>query len=532
MAKLKPEEVKYVSFEGGGVAGLTIHPGVVETFESLGVLTYDAEGRQTNIRAFAGSSSGSVMATLTSVGYHHDEMAQLLSVDAFDMIFRLENLKLGEELKLNGVVKNRSNIPVSPQLLSLDALQTNFLGVGLEAVMSLQSSIEAILMPMSVFNGILSEAFFQRSNLIDEFIDSGVKNLYVREMAKAATSSLNNPLVTATVGLSKAKVLDNYRKYYAHAIYKLVDHLLNTRNNIIFTQNNLFKIFKEDYAPYAGVQWREYLANLVAFAAYRVNHPDVKSYLALPSPAEMRSTNSIRGLFLQKIAEAEDAALGAPGQSADDTSKVYNRYLKMSFEDHKDLFYPNLPAGISPLQITGANLSSQESHVFAAHTTPDLTVADAVRIASGVPPMFKPVILEAGDIPSNWGWARQTDRFGERPFMEGVWMDGGVFGNSPINLLMPYESGGSKALGVGIGISGRKTIANITQFYLSMVNVVYERNVSATLVGPDRYIEMLNFGIAMEKPKMTPAESVFYKAYGANEAFNYLMDLPGGSLAP
>jgi len=169
--------------------------------------------------------------------------------------------------------------------------------------------------------------------------------------------------------------------------------------------------------------------------------------------------------------------------------------------------------------LSGANLATQESHLFSALTTPWLCVAEAVRIATGLPPIFKPVVITDTDIPSNW--PRITDAFGEDHFMVGYWMDGGVCWNSPFDTFRPWESSSGTTLGIGMGVGKRVVIDDVTDFYLSMINVVHERNISATRSDLDRFIVLKTHDIAVLGPRVTQAELDFYRGYGWWETFRY-----------
>lgn len=73
--KLKPGEVKYLAFEGGGGKGFA-YLGAIEVLEKLNVLQ--------NVEGFAGASAGAITAFLLSIGFTHAELTRFISTTNFD----------------------------------------------------------------------------------------------------------------------------------------------------------------------------------------------------------------------------------------------------------------------------------------------------------------------------------------------------------------------------------------------------------------------------------------------------------------
>ena len=74
--------------------------------------------------------------------------------------------------------------------------------------------------------------------------------------------------------------------------------------------------------------------------------------------------------------------------------------------------------GFKKLVVTGTNLTTGKTVLFSADETPDFPVADAVRISMSLPFIFKPYVID-------------ERRKGFPPC--GVYVDGGVFNNSPLH---------------------------------------------------------------------------------------------------
>lgn len=80
MARIRnPQQVHYLSLEGGGGKGVT-YLGAIRALEDLGVLPIDIDQRgQNQIRGISGASAGAITAMFLAMGYTADELQQVLS---------------------------------------------------------------------------------------------------------------------------------------------------------------------------------------------------------------------------------------------------------------------------------------------------------------------------------------------------------------------------------------------------------------------------------------------------------------------
>ena len=91
-------------------------------------------------------------------------------------------------------------------------------------------------------------------------------------------------------------------------------------------------------------------------------------------------------------------------------------------------------------------------------------------------------------------------------------MDGGVYYNSPVDLFRGFETEDARTLGLGIGAENTWVeIGNVTEFYASMINVVYERNISRTRTDMRYFIQYDNFGLALHSERQTDKQIEFYQ---------------------
>jgi predicted acylesterase/phospholipase RssA len=507
--RVQPSQVRWLSLEGGGAAGMTVHPGTLHALEDLKVLQWDG-WRQVKVEGFAGSSSGSILATLASCGYHWNEIAGLLSPPTFDLIFRTETLQLGDGMTLYGRRKQRVPLVTgtAPSLLG------DPMAYGLAAAMYARFS-DGDDDTWAVGPGAL---------LAD--VKAEAVDVLKRRIAGLVTTWATDALVSY--------VKANYPEVIAILLARLLDRTTWKFED----QRNLLTIMRYDYGFYAGHKWREFLDLAIAFARFRVQYGDELGPIDPPGADQFRRGSTLEQVFCDAVRTAEQdplVQLASKPRSTNDYVGAFMRLRGTTFRTHRQSFFdPWLSRSApGPLAVTGANLNSAESHIFSFDTTPDMMVADAVRISSGLPPVFKPFDIAAGDIPSNWNVPPDgTDPSKARPFLEGLWMDGGTFHNSPMDWYRPYESSSRRVLGVGIGIPERRVIEDVSDYYWAifdpMARSVYERNIAATRVDFGAFIQVDNFGIGIAQPTMSEPERQAVRLDAWKRTVEFLGGVPRG----
>jgi predicted acylesterase/phospholipase RssA len=523
----RKEDVAYLSFEGGGRAALVIHPGVAQALVDLTILRYDKAARQIGVQGFAGSSSGSVLATLLSCGYTGNELCMLLSEPAFDLVFRLEPFKLGLQAKpLGRTVQKPGPFPQPASATAVLAgsalgLLDDPAGSALDMVMSLQSTIGTALTNRITQDTHRRELLTRRLAAITE-----QENLSppMQALAGAATHELRDEIEAAVAQWGRDKIVAWIEEHYPHVVAKICDALLSPTSWVGLNPDNPINLVKLDYGMFAGAVWRNYFDCLVAFARFRVRYHAMLPDLRIPTDLEFLVASDVDQVFLDRIAAAATTAVYDPDtEDLPDFESDFASMRNTTFQQHRAELYPgSAPDGPPPLVLSGANLSSQESHLFSAATTPWLCVADAIRIATSLPPLFKPFVLEDADLPKDW--PRTPDTFGQAPFMVGYWIDGGLYWNSPVDTFQRWETSDRVTLGVGMGIGQRVVIKNLSNFLIAMFNIVYERNISVTRTDIDRFLILDNFGITVLGPRMAKQELDYYRGYGYWQTMSFFND--------
>jgi predicted acylesterase/phospholipase RssA len=118
-----------------------------------------------------------------------------------------------------------------------------------------------------------------------------------------------------------------------------------------------------------------------------------------------------------------------------------------SFRDHARWFR-------NKLVVTGTNLESEKSGLFSVDTTPNMPVADAVRISMSLPLVFKPLVIR----PEHFGPIDLPD------WLEGVWVDGGYLNNLPLHVFDHEPNALRHTLGLRLGLDVPPRIEHFGHF--------------------------------------------------------------------
>lgn len=122
----------------------------------------------------------------------------------------------------------------------------------------------------------------------------------------------------------------------------------------------------------------------------------------------------------------------------------------LTFRQHFEMFRIKLV-------LTGANLERGTSEYFSSDTTPNMPVADAVRISMGLPFIFKPYRISA-----------QSATAMGNPALAGLWIDGGVRNNLPIRAFENAPEARPHTLGIRLGEESIRPINNIVDMFMAL----------------------------------------------------------------
>lgn len=126
-----------------------------------------------------------------------------------------------------------------------------------------------------------------------------------------------------------------------------------------------------------------------------------------------------------------------------------------TFRDFADQSLHKDERPFKELYVIGTDVSRQTEHVFSYETTPDMEVAQAVRISMSVPLFFEAIKLDVDT---------------EKKSRENIYVDGGLVLNYPINL---FDRDGQIARTLGGTLVSHKKyrdIKNLVEFIVSLLS--------------------------------------------------------------
>jgi predicted acylesterase/phospholipase RssA len=210
---------------------------------------------------------------------------------------------------------------------------------------------------------------------------------------------------------------------------------------------------------------------------------------------------AIRNFFATGIAKAVRRVEGLPSTAT--TIRIGSSDVRLSeinFEQHQAIFG-------CKLVVTGSNLETGMTELFSADTTPKFIVADAVRISMSIPIAYKPLVLKDPAHLAAVGGKKGS-------FLEGVWVDGGLFNNTPVGVFDQGAGTQERTVAFRLRVDGHVPINNFVDFYsaypVGMARGTGESQLSGTL-SPllDRTIELPVTTDEMGLFTFSPSASVY-----------------------
>lgn len=528
--QMQPEDVHYIAVEGGGAGGLLTHVGVLEALENL-IVVRTNQYKPGGILAWSGSSSGSIVSTLAACGYTSWEIAVLASQEAFDMVFRLEQIQQGEFAAIEGKCKKggiQIGTVIDPTMAAVvaNSIKTVDPVGGIADILHMLRVVLTLYVEntAAVYDYFRSEQLNRLDVIVNDAKKKGIERF--EQLANEVYQEYKQRMKRWSSPPSNIFTL--LEMEFPHLVSKLIRHI-GAHSAGKERGYSLFQVLKLDFGLTSGCIWRDYIDHLIAFARFRVQFCQVLPSLALPPIEDMRAVNELGDLFHGVIYHAIEADYGDIDNTPLDFHEEYDKLRHCTFRQHANEFFDWLNQKVvPPLIISGANVVTQESHLFSSLATPDFHVADAVRIATGLPPIFKPVFVEAADIPSSW--PVKKDRFGTAHYLEGLWIDGGLYYNAPFEVFKAASAafiGEQNTMGLGSGIEERARMDNLTQFAQSFINLGYEANISTTRINLKQYLNINKFDIGAAKPKVMPKALEYYRLDAYLRTFQFFGLDPG-----
>ena len=145
------------------------------------------------------------------------------------------------------------------------------------------------------------------------------------------------------------------------------------------------------------------------------------------------------------------------------------------------------------LAFTGTNMRDMKSYIFSSFDdlTNKIAAADIVRISMSIPFAYKPIIIEPEDLKYIFG----SSDWNNHRALEGIWVDGGLTNNIPINAFKQFSNSSSRqsTFGLRLNIDKQTPILNILDFikqYMSLLGGTGVAHMSATQPFYDNCIQL------------------------------------------
>jgi NTE family protein len=162
--------------------------------------------------------------------------------------------------------------------------------------------------------------------------------------------------------------------------------------------------------------------------------------------------DAIRKFFAKWTTIAVWRRLGlAPGENIYVNGQKINP-SELTFAQHKAMFGADLV-------ITGSNLETGKTEYFSHYTTPSFPIVDAARISMSLPGAFKPLVLRSNQK------ADAAAGVTKGSFLEGVWVDGGLFNNDPVNVFDQIADSTEHTFSLRLRTDERTNIATYKDFF-------------------------------------------------------------------
>jgi predicted acylesterase/phospholipase RssA len=411
--KLRPDQVHYLAFEGGGFKGIA-YVGAIKVMEDLGILDKpgpppaDLHKKNEKIYGFSGTSVGAFVSFLLTLGHNSDSIRdifipggkgpglvdQVFEKKAQKNIFRSVSKNVYKEIHSNQVdpefILHKTNSQIAKQQslasnlpVSLLADSTAFYAAALGGPLLYN------LIKSTDYKGLTKggEPDFDFTNSPFGF----VKDLGAAYVTEFGSLTLINILLKMYL---KATLTGFLSSPSQNADQKFIDIITGDEFDNFF-YNILF-----DCGAFTGTGLRKLVQGIF------------KIFLEKNLDKLCEIDNAYKN-FKNKLANVKEEEKESIWES------ITNR---VNFKQLYQLTGKQL-------SVVGANLTTRGSLYFDYKRTPEFPVIDAVTISMNFPIVFKPVIITGQEPDKMYG----TE-------LNGYWTDGGLLNNAPIHAFDKEDS--------------------------------------------------------------------------------------------
>ncbi|PSK89537.1 patatin-like phospholipase family protein [Taibaiella chishuiensis] len=425
MARIKPEDIEYLSFEGGGGRGLAylgsliafLHP----AFKGR-IMYYDEQTRRhylnTNtIKGMAGTSAGSIACALLACKVSLEEIIDLMTTGGKSNKTHsaLDDLLTGNKsyLDLFGDDDTSEKTALIPSISSY----TGFWSVDRNSDYR-QNKMKGVM----------------KKTHLDLVLK--LSPLFLNPLGQAATALA---LSSSTVMANMQNVSVDYGLKHGFVLRNYLDFLMGRGigNEVARTQKQITR------SPYS--------ISLLPPGESVTVKPKRAPYLPQPFPVITFPEVSLPDpvFFTKKVISAATAAVSASGKykAVNEALQKKKTWLSYTFAEHAQVFN-------TELVLCATQVERGQPFYFSKKTTPNIRIADAVRMSMSIPVYFKGFKI----------WDEEAYTVPEAGVLRGIWVDGGVKNNNPIRVFdkpapgskqsYPYQRGNinPKVLGLLLGL--------------------------------------------------------------------------------
>lgn len=154
--------------------------------------------------------------------------------------------------------------------------------------------------------------------------------------------------------------------------------------------------------------------------------------------------------------------------SGDNLEVLFNKLISKKFHKNDMNFIDFVKATGKNLVICVSNLSKETHEYFSVDTTPNLSVAKAIRISCSIPLMYSPVTLN-----------------------DNMYLDGGLYNNFPIDYFSDHVL--KDILGINITTSNYQKSDNFINYVRFILNSLIEKFNNKSINNKDRNVITLEF---------------------------------------
>ena len=458
---LNPANIKYLAFEGGGGKGAS-YLGAIHALEKLKIITYtngklnvdvteNGNGTKTvdipngGIRGISGASAGAITAILVGCGYTAEKIKEIFWNTNFNSFFDMP-FYVRDNASGSNPLNDHFKFDIDPNILNINP---DDLFNGRKRTPLEKSNINIDKKLRRLFGTLPPAKNFYQKNRSNDL------NIKGNELKPGHESNWNlwKTQIDEITGFLNVGNETEFLKLF----YEKIDLFCGNKvKNLETVANALFSSF-------LGALRLVPKVNLVIPLLSSFNPVNILTNMIRNTIEENKEIDDITKKNLQDFFENYINSLYLDFGIFSGTAihEKFNDWIKAKMAVPKDWITFkefNEEFGVD-IRFVSVNITSGSVEVFSVETTPNFCVATAARMSSGLPGIFKPILIDETatytdqngtikelfpDDPTRPGGNMPDTVIGQdadgidiiRPknMWKGYWVDGGFFDNAPVRV--------------------------------------------------------------------------------------------------